>query len=329
MDLRVKLSIMVSCLFLALFDFGVQGLSALDQAEAVTEFKEIWAYVVNTDPNAYDPKLPITDLAYFCVGLNSRAKLGSLPDFSAVKQSKVRRHLVIAETGNYSVIHFALSPEFPMRSQLLDDLEKAALLFDGIQIDFETVLRADKEIFLSFLQDLKRRLPNKIVSVALPARQSKTDEFFDYSQIAQVVDRIIVMAYDQHWSGSSPGPIASLDWGAKVAEFTIKSIGLNKAVMGVPFYGRVWADQSLAKAYGFAKLSELVGRFKAIVRQDVNGVPSFTFSETIRYTAYFEDKKSLQLKMLLYKQMRFSMVGFWRLGLEDTSFWQLVKTPTQ
>ena len=83
----------------------------------------------------------------------------------------------------------------------------------GINIDFE---RLDAEIFpyyLLFLGELSSRLHRigKILSVDVPL----SDPLYNLGEIARRVDIVFLMAYDEHWSGSTPGPIASRDWFAR------------------------------------------------------------------------------------------------------------------
>ena len=56
--------------------------------------------------------------------------------------------------------------------------------------------------------------PGKIFSVAVMARwaehkQKNPSDAFDYPFIGMIADRVIVMAYDEHYRGGGPGPIIS------------------------------------------------------------------------------------------------------------------------
>jgi spore germination protein YaaH len=66
------------------------------------------------------------------------------------------------------------------------------------------------------------------------------------------------MAYDEHWSGSTPGSVASLTWCEKVADYALKTIENKKLVMGIPFYGRAWGEINPSRAYRFSSLSKLM-----------------------------------------------------------------------
>ena len=148
-------------------------------------------------------------------------------------------------------MHFCLDPQFRLRDDLITAIAAAAEPYDGVQIDFETVSASDSDSFYEFLSILKKKLGSKTFSVALPARTRNVGDAFDYAKISSIADRIIVMAYDEHWSGSAPGSIASLEWCRKVSAYSRSIIPPSKLVMGLPFYGRAWATANPAKAYRF------------------------------------------------------------------------------
>ncbi|MBQ4498162.1 MAG: hypothetical protein II973_11765, partial [Spirochaetaceae bacterium] len=178
-----------------------------------SSFNEIWGYLIAGEDRFYSSELPITDIGYFGAGLSTFGKLVDAPSRAKVPETNARVHMVVIDNGR-ALTHFCLDPEFKIRNTLIDSLIKASADYDGLQIDFELVSADDKEHYLSFLRELKSKLKkNQILSVAIPARTRKlSSDAYDYEKIAAIVDRIIVMAYDEHWSTSAPGPIASEAW---------------------------------------------------------------------------------------------------------------------
>ena len=108
------------------------------------------------------------------------------------------------------------------------------------------------------------------------------------------------MAYDEHWSGSGPGSIASLAWCQKVAAYAVSVIGSDKLVMGLPFYGRAWAETSLSKAYRFSGISRLLTEKNVSDMARVDSVPSFSYSETVNVTVFYEDEQSIRDRAAMY-----------------------------
>ncbi|MEK7075833.1 MAG: glycosyl hydrolase family 18 protein [Patescibacteria group bacterium] len=97
---------------------------------------------------------------------------------------------------------------------------------DGVSLDFEQVPKGSQKDYVSFLSELVKQIHaiNKEVSVHVPA----DDPSWDYSGIAKVVDQVIVMIYDEHFSITEAGPIASLSWTEDVLKKRTQEITFNK-----------------------------------------------------------------------------------------------------
>jgi hypothetical protein len=240
-------------------------------------FQEIWAYLLRGDEAGLTGTEPITDLCYFGVSLTKEGRITEAVARPVVKSTKgavPRMHLVIAELSNDALMHFSLDPEHGVRPLLIDDICRVSESFDGVQIDFESVPSDEAEYFLDFLKALRSSLPaGRILSVAVPARTRLIADACDYSRIAAVADKLIVMAYDEHWSNSAPGPIASLPWCAKVADYSRGVIDKGKIVMGVPLYGRAWQDKRLSRALRFKNVQDIVAEKKSETNYSQNSEP--------------------------------------------------------
>jgi spore germination protein YaaH len=225
-------------------------------------FKGIWAYLMRGEERELTGAEPITDLCYFSASLNKNGRIAETvarPDITMKDGAKPAIHLVISELSNPSLMHFSLDPQYGVRPLLVDDIHRIGEGFDGVQIDFESVSRDDAEFFFDFLRELKARLPEgKTLSVAVPARTTSTADAYDYTRISPIADRLIIMAYDEHWSTSSPGPVASLPWCSRVVDFAKSAVGTDKIVMGLPLYGRAWPEKKLNRALRFSNIQDLI-----------------------------------------------------------------------
>ncbi|MFA6508280.1 MAG: glycosyl hydrolase family 18 protein [Treponemataceae bacterium] len=297
---------------------------AQDISESVM-FTEVWAYLGNGDEDGLSAPLPITDAAYFCANINNLGQLAGIPDIGRIAFFKGRKHLVVAELGNLALTHFVLTPEFRLRDALINDIASAAIPYDGIQIDFEAILSKDKEAFLDFLSVLKKKLATKILSVAVPARFRVIDDAYDYERLNKIVDRIVVMAYDEHWSSSTPGPVASLDWCVNVSSYALSKIDKKRLVMGIPFYGRAWPDKNLSRAYKHAGVTRLLTEKSNGITGREKEIPFLEYQEMVTVRLFYEDALSVLSKARLYKTANVSAVAFWRLGQEDPAVWSFLK----
>lgn len=287
-------------------------------------FNEVWAYVIEDRENQLTPNLPITDVCYFSAEVNVYGELSHIPDIHKLDSVNARKHLVIT-CDSRSLTHFILDPEFSVREKLVRQIVKAAKPYDGVQIDFEVVPARDAKHFRSFLLDVRGRLgKTKYFSVALPARtRTISDDIFDYKLIAPCVDRIVVMAYDEHWSTSKPGPVASMDWCEHVVEYATSVIPPQKLIMGLPFYGRTWEEECLSSAWRFEGMNDMLNanRMHSVSRDD-GVIPGFTFVTQTKITGYFDDAYSLVTRCRLYDEKKVTRVAFWRIGQEDPTFWK-------
>lgn len=285
-------------------------------------FQEIWAYLMKGEEQYLSVSYPISDLGYFGAGISTYGALTGLPDPAKIAFFPGKKHLVIAETGNAALTHFCLDPQYPLRDALVRDIIAAAASYDGVQIDFEAVPARDADLFVEFLALLKGKLGTKPLSVALPARWRTVGDSYDYARISAVADKIIVMAYDEHWSGGVPGSIASLDWCATVSAYALSKIGREKLVMGLPFYGRAWTDTNPAKAYKHSGISKLVTDKNISTLNRNKDIPYFEYLETVKVQVFFEDSVSTLSRLNLYKTAAVKGISFWRLGQEDPEVWK-------
>jgi len=293
-------------------------------SEPPLAFREVWAYLMSGEEQFLSEGMPITDLCYFSAEINVYGELDKIPDSGKLAAFKGRKHLVIAEIGSYSLTHFCLDPAYPVRASLAKAIVAAAIPYDGVQIDFEAIPVRDRDNFVGFLADLKKGLGRKTLSVALPARLSEAGDALGYARIAAVADRIVVMAYDEHWSTSEAGPVASMDWCGRIAAYATAKVESGKLIMGLPFYGRAWGDVRPNRAYKHSGVESLVSEKGVGVFFRESEVPWFRYEELVTVDVFYDDAQSLSYRMGLYRDAGVGAVAFWRLGQEDPAVWGVI-----
>lgn len=294
-------------------------------AESGKTAPEMWGYLMEGAESAYTGREPITDLCYFRAIINYRGELiGAYPIPKNVPvKTGVRTHLVVAELSSRTLEHFILAPEYKLRKKLLDAITAASASYDGVQIDFESVPDASSAHFLSFLDELKTRIAPKVLSVAVPARREFAADAYNYDALNKCTDRIIVMAYDEHWNGSVPGPIASTEWCEKVVTYASAHISKEKLVMGLPLYGRAWQRPRYSKEVSYAEVQELT-RLAGKENDAVTGYPRLEFGSPATVVLYYENSRTIMEKITLYTTYGVSCYAFWRLGQEPSDIWSLL-----
>jgi spore germination protein len=335
--LRTCCSILVCSLGAALFaqtppvvaSASTSGVGAADALSIMDEpplvFPEAWAFLRTGDESLVPPDLPVTDLAYFSARISSKGALFGLPGRKKLDGLPGRKHLVVAEVSNQALNHFILNPAYPLRDRLVADIAAGSLPYDGVVIDFELLLPEDGPNLLQFLVLLKKAIGSRLLTVCVPARTGPGQSAYLYQEIADRVDRVFVMAYDEHWSGSGPGPVASLAWTRRVSAFALKNVPVGKLIMGMPFYGRAWGERNPAGAYRFSSVQRVLGETGVQIDRDEEGLPLFQFQESIAFTMHFDDVHSIRLRLRDFQDAGIKNIGFWSFGLEDPRVWSLFR----
>ena len=325
MKFRYILAILL-CSFILIFKFSWGVVS--QEVDSQISFKEVWGYLMRGEEKLFNKEAPITDIFYFSASVNERGRINTsvTPPFPPVLAGgKQRIHLVISDLSHASRMHLCLNKKYGVRYHLLKDIEEVSAKFDGIQIDFEAVENRDSAAFIAFLRDLKKALPaGKILSVAVLPKRMYVEDAYDYPAISGIADRVLVMAYDQHWSTSKPGPVASLTWCREVADYALKTISKKKLIMGLPLYGREWRDQGDSRSIRWSQMNALLNRDDAVIEYSLEEGFKVMYDENMKTTLYYDDIKATRQKLTLYSDYNVG-IGFWRLGMEDENLWNIIR----
>lgn len=291
---------------------------------------EIWAYLMKGEEKYFPTQSPITDVACFSAAIDGDGNLkgGHLaPPTLKTLSRNLRYHLVITIPWNQTLAHIYMNPDLPFRDHIIQQITERAHSFDGVQIDIESVHKDDGTAYLNFLAAVKKALPkDKIFSVAVMARwaehkaKNPTDAF-DYPFINRIADRVIVMAYDEHYRSGPAGPIASLPWCHKIYQYAQQTISPQKLIMGVPLYGRGWQNpKALAHSYKNNAIEEELKQKRIRPTYTQEG-GFYSFSESVTISVYYETIGSLNKKINLYQSKPMRGLAFWRIGQEPARFW--------
>lgn len=109
---------------------------------------------------------------------------------------------------------------------------------DGLSIDFEDLLPETFPFYYTFLEDMGNRLHSDKLS--LETNVPLHNDSFDYTKISSLVDMMVVMAYDEHWSSASPGPVSSLSWYQEGVTEILRTIPKEKVSIAIGNYGYDW-----------------------------------------------------------------------------------------
>ncbi|WP_288459565.1 glycosyltransferase [uncultured Sphingomonas sp.] len=189
----------------------------------------------------------------------------------------------------------------------------------GVVMDFEALPEGAMRDYLAFLRTLKTALPaGTELAVTVPAE----DEAWPLAAFARVADRVIFMAYDQHWEGGTPGPIAAQGWFVQQVEAALRVIPRDKLVVALGSYAYDWHGDdtdalSIEEAWLAAHDSQA-----PITFDPGSGNPTFAYEEDGQHHAiWMMDAATSWNQLKALKKLGIDDVALWRLGSEDPGFW--------
>jgi spore germination protein YaaH len=194
-----------------------------------------------------------------------------------------------------------------------------AMGYTGLVLDFETLQAADLDAQLRVMKgiaDSARSNGVRTIAVAVPANDTVA---YPARPLLRVADFIIPMLYDQHWSGSEPGPLSGVDWVRASLAARVTEAGADKIVAGLPTYGYRWRTGQPTEAVGYDEGRRLAARLGASLERDAS-------SGTLRARAS-DWEMWLTDAVLLQRLVRESQIAgvrrfaLWRLGREDPAIW--------
>ena len=113
--------------------------------------------------------------------------------------------------------------------------------YRGITLDIEAFPETSRGDYKALVQELYSDLQARGLRlyIAVPVN----DKQFDYSAIAQVSDGLILMNYDQHYPGGTPGAVAGQDWFVQNLKDALTVIPREKIIAAIGNYGYDWAKK--------------------------------------------------------------------------------------
>lgn len=210
----------------------------------------------------------------------------------------------------------------------------SALGVYGVNLDFEEVAGADRALYTSFVKQLTTAAHAKglKVSIDLPRGDISWNHLtaYDHAKLSGIVDMIMIMSYDEHWSGSTePGSVAGLKWVEDgVKQFLDYGVPRSKLMLGIPFYVREWRIDGAGKlvdnrAILMKELPRLVAETKATgVFDPTSGQTKYTYTKN-GYTHVFwaETHDTILQRVAIARKYDLAGVAAWRLGYEDAELW--------
>lgn len=246
---------------------------------------------------------------------------------------------LVSNSFDKTITHDTLSvPEKRTKiiNQLLDYAKKYNL--DGINIDFESVAKEDGDYYLQFMKEATPIFKQNglVVSVDMYVPTPWTAHY-QMEEVGKIVDYVIIMAYDEHYSTSKEsGSVSSLPWAEKYMTDATKLVDKNKLIMGIPFYTRVWtetknADGTVSVVSKSLKMDEAEtllknNNAKIVFDEETGQNYGEYFSDGTTKKIWLEDEQSIKSRMEVAKNLGVKGVAAWKRGHEKEGIWQVINS---
>ena len=239
---------------------------------------------------------------------------------------------LITNDFNPDLTHDILSNS-TKREKLINDILKLYISYgvQGINIDFENVHLKTKDYLTQFVRELYPVFneANMKVSIDVTGISTSTNwsMCYDRTRLGEVVDYMMLMAYDQHWA-SSPvaGSVAEYYWVENTIAKVLSQVPNEKLILGIPFYTRLWITKD-------GKLtSQALSMSTANTFIDENNI-ELIWDETAQqyygeleknnslYRIWVEDENSIAKKISLVHKYNLAGIASWRKGFETENIW--------
>ncbi len=212
-----------------------------------------------------------------------------------------------------------------LRAQLIDSI--ASFLqqnhFQGINIDFEDLVEKKNETLVAFQQELYKRLHPAGLLVTQDI--SPANEDFDVSGLATNNDYLFLMAYDEHYAESTPGPISSQEWIEKVLDETAKDIPSKKIILCIAGYGYDWPEGDAGETLTYQEALANAEQYNTTIDFDNNSYNnsySYTDGDSTVHHVYFTDAATNFNTLRFSDEYGTAGTALWRLGSEDPRLWK-------
>jgi len=209
--------------------------------------------------------------------------------------------------------------------------------YRGLMVDFESFPKKGQPGYVALLRELSSDLHAKGMKLYVSVQVRNED--YDYAAISSAVDGVVIMNYDEHFPGGTPGPVASQDWFTANVQAALKIIPKDKLICAIGNYGYDWVEKpkkgklppglidknvSVQDAWLGSRDSEEDIDFDG---DALNPHFSYLDEQNFRHDIWFLDAVTALNEMRSAQTLGINTFALWRLGAEDRSLWRVWDIP--
>jgi spore germination protein YaaH len=196
--------------------------------------------------------------------------------------------------------------------------------YRGIVIDFEGMTARDLDalrLVIGAVSDSVRAHGVTTVAVAVPAADTTA---YPGALLLESADILMPLLYDQHWSASAPGPIASPEWVRRQLGMRVAEVGAERIVAALPLYGYRWRRAAETEVVSFEDARRLSVMTNTALVRDL-GSATLNASSPEGWEVWVSDRVLIQTLVRDARRLGVTTFALWRLGLEDPGVWEAIR----
>lgn len=220
--------------------------------------------------------------------------------------------------------------DFETRQKIIRQLLQYGEMYklDGINLDIENVNPEDGPFITQFVREATPYFHQAglVVSMDITFLSSSGNwsKFYEREKLKDIVDYLIVMAYDEHWANSPvAGSVASLPWVETNLKELLTIVPHDRLILGIPLYARIWKEKETvggnlevsSKAYTMAQIEEWLKEKGVKPRIDNESGQYYgeyyDEKEKATYKVWIENEYSLHKRAQLVHKYSLAGIGSW------------------
>jgi spore germination protein YaaH len=244
------------------------------------------------------------------------------------------------------------------RRQMISALLEACKAngYIGTQFDFENIKWTDRDALTTLVNEAAsafHRQALQLTIATVPNAPGAPGESgfsawiyenwrgaYDLKALAQAVDLICLMTYDQNTRWTAPGPVAGWAWTTANLDYALKAVPPEKLSLGIPLYGYHWfagtpiksADKSGDKPNPSAEYIstndalDLAKAYNGHIEWDSTDRSAwfYFYRDDLREWIFFTDVHTFRERYQLVRDRNLQGFCSWVLGTEDPGIWDLL-----
>ena len=289
----------------------------------------------------------LTYLAPFAYLIREDGTLQPIEDGPALEEAKRQKIVPMMSITNFTATSRGenLASAILSDAQIVEKLLEEILAvmrqkgYQGLNVDFESVLPEDREAYNRFLARAAARmhengyfLSTAVAPKTYAGQPGLLYEAIDYPAHGSIADFVILMTYEWGYRKGPPQAVSPISEIQRVLNYAVTVIPRGKIYMGFQIYARDWllphVQGQEAETVSNQEAVARAVRYGAVIRYDEKaGSPWFRYTDNQgrQHEVWFEDARSAQAKFDAVRAYGLAGISYWALGYPYPQNWVLLE----